>query len=115
MAEKGGGGGKRAGGGGGKPDRKTVTSEPATEILPLDAGKPPSRPPPSHLKKQLREAEFQLDRLTTAIAKIDQKLSDPGLYADQIKARDLTTERQKLTAQLATTETAWHKITEQME
>ncbi|MCX8506936.1 MAG: ABC-F family ATP-binding cassette domain-containing protein [Alphaproteobacteria bacterium] len=112
-----GSGGKRVGGGnggGGKPDRKAAKSEPATEILPMDAGKPPARPPPSHLKKQLREAEFQLDRLTTAIAKIDQKLSDPSLYADQIKVRDLTAERQKLTAQLAVTEAAWHKITEQM-
>ncbi|MDI9349064.1 MAG: ABC-F family ATP-binding cassette domain-containing protein [Candidatus Symbiobacter sp.] len=72
------------------------------------------RLPPSHLQKNLRETEFQLDRITAAIAKIDQKLADPNLYEDKHKSRDLAMERQKLSQQLAETEAAWQKISEMM-
>ena len=68
------------------------------------------------LKKKVTDAELQMSRLSTAIAKADAALGDPALYEkDPARAQKLTLERGQLAKTLAEAEEAWLEASEAYE
>ncbi|WP_413495213.1 ABC transporter ATP-binding protein [Morganella psychrotolerans] len=69
------------------------------------------------LRKQSEKLEKTMSRLSDAIAAVEEKLSDSGLY-DQARKAELTTclqEQAQLKAELEETEMAWMEIQENLE
>ncbi|OBU03530.1 ABC transporter ATP-binding protein [Morganella psychrotolerans] len=69
------------------------------------------------LRKQSEKLEKTMSRLSDAIAAVEEKLSDSGLY-DQARKAELTTclqEQMQLKAELEETEMAWMEIQENLE
>ena len=59
------------------------------------------------LKKAMQTAEKAVERLTAELAKLDEKLASPDLYADNAKATQVTFERGQTAKRLAEAEDAW--------
>ena len=67
------------------------------------------------LKKVMQSAEQAVAKLTAEIAKADQRLADPALYADAAKAQKLSIERGQLARKLSDAEDAWLAATDAYE
>ena len=82
--------------GGGKP------AEPAPLAA---AAKPSGRKPPNPYK--LAEAEKRVGDLEAALADLDARMADPGVFSDAGKLADIGRQRDLAAAQLADAEQAW--------
>ena len=63
------------------------------------------------LKKAMTAAEKNVDRLTAELAKLDEQLASPDLYADSAKVSRVSLERGQTAKQLAEAEQAWLEAT----
>jgi ATP-binding cassette subfamily F protein 3 len=59
------------------------------------------------LKKAMQAAEKSVERLTAELAKLDEALASPDLYADAAKASRISLERGQTAKRLAEAEEAW--------
>jgi ATP-binding cassette subfamily F protein 3 len=63
------------------------------------------------LKKVMQEAERRVEKLTVEIAKLDDQLADPNLYADAQRTQKITLERGRIAKFLAEAEERWLEAT----
>ncbi|MDQ0462828.1 ATP-binding cassette subfamily F protein 3 [Caulobacter ginsengisoli] len=109
-------------------DRARVAARAPTQVKAAPAAKPePVSPPPpptnrdpaamaGPLKRKLQAAEEVLARATKALAEIDEKLADPGVYVRDPKgAAELGQKREKAQATLDEAEAKWMAAAEALE
>ncbi|MGA0600372.1 ABC-F family ATP-binding cassette domain-containing protein [Caulobacter sp. KR2-114] len=98
-----------------------VASQTAAKVAPEAESPPPPAPPRPRpalapLKRKLEAAEQVLARETAALAEIDQALADPALYVKTpAKVAELNVRRERLAARVATAESAWIALAEEVE
>ena len=64
------------------------------------------------LKTQKKNLELQISNLEQAILEIDTELSNPDIYSDIEKVKDLSNKRQNLSDELSTVYEAWIELEE---
>ncbi|MDX2308967.1 MAG: ATP-binding cassette domain-containing protein [Hyphomicrobium sp.] len=67
------------------------------------------------LKKVMQDAEKQVEKLASDVAKLDAALADPALYLDAAKAQKISQERGQKSKALADAEEAWLAATSAFE
>jgi len=94
-------------------DAERANRDTKAEQRRISAGKRAELKP---LQKRIKDAESEVTKLTTALAKIDVALADPQLYArDPAKASKLSKERADAAAALAVAEEKWLELSGEYE
>ncbi len=86
-------------------DARQGGSKPAEPAPVAAAAKPSGRKPPNPYK--LAEAEKRVGDLEAALADLDARMADPGVFSDAGKLADIGRQRDLAAAQLADAEQAW--------
>ncbi|MCG8415637.1 MAG: ATP-binding cassette domain-containing protein [Pseudomonadales bacterium] len=68
------------------------------------------------LRKQEKQLEKEIDKINVALKKIEEQLSDSGMYEDKNKAKltEILQQQGELKSQLAETEEVWMEVMEQL-